>query len=419
MRSIVHARRVRRRGPLLGALLVLLVVAPAHAGTLRLIVAGPGTIGMRPQGQHLDATGVADGGDASQCAQRQMSTGGPPCLFSYAPGTTVTLTASPDPAVGGVTPSFARWGPLECFGAGSCTVVVGNDETVAAATFNPLGVIVATVGDGSVTSEPPGIACDGADPESQCSVDLPAGTPVTLTAHSANTIQWPLGCDTTDGPVCRTAAWSDPWWVFAQFGGAPIDALNRPPRVHVVLRVLKGGSGQGSVAGNKVNCGTGCSAEYEFGERVRLVATPAKGSAFAGWQGACAKDPVCVVPAGAVGSVRALFDRGASSTGPSSPGPTQRPSALTVGAVQVSVAGRRGNRMLSIRLVVDRSARADVRLTRQRRVLARKTSGLRPGGNRMRLRVPRRVSRGRAKVTLRVSSAGTTRTIARSVRLPR
>jgi hypothetical protein len=406
----------------------LIFAAQAQAGTLRVIVAGPGAVSMNPAGVHLDPQGAPDGGDGSQCVRGELNGGGPPCLFSYPSGTTVTLTAAPDPPAGGPdpAPTLARWSPLECFGAGQCTQVIGDGETVAAATFSPLSLTVAPVGNGSVSSNPPGIDCGNAVAVPTCDLTLPAGTPVTLTASSAESIQWPVGCESAAGPVCRTTVTSDPWWVFVQFGGAPVDILNRPPRVVVVLRVFKGGTGKGSVSGAKLDCGAACSAQYEFGTPERLVAAAAAGSTFARWEGACATDPVCVVPAGAVGSVRAVFD--ASPTSSSSlpltgskpgSGPAGPTAKLFVGGVRASVTGRGRKRTVIVDALVDRSAVAVVRLLRGRSVLARRTFSVHRGVNRLRLRVPRGVSRGRARMVLAVSAAGTTRTVARSVRLGR
>jgi hypothetical protein len=57
------------------------------------------------------------------------------------------------------------------------------------------------------------------------------------------------------------------------------------------------------------NCGTTCSAPYNSGTVVTLTATPAFGSVFVSWGGACAGIliPTCAVTMSADASVTATF----------------------------------------------------------------------------------------------------------------
>jgi len=99
------------------------------------------------------------------------------CVASYAPGTPVTLSATPAP--GSV---FAGWGE-PCSGTGSCAVIMDESVTVTA-TFalqrRTLTVSRAGSGDGMVTSAPAGIDCGSA-----CVASYDPGTVVTLTATPA------------------------------------------------------------------------------------------------------------------------------------------------------------------------------------------------------------------------------------------
>lgn len=63
------------------------------------------------------------------------------------------------------------------------------------------------------------------------------------------------------------------------------------------LRVVVEGSGQGSVRIDGAStCDRDCSSEYADGAQVTLLALPATGSVFGGWQGACAgTDPMTTV----------------------------------------------------------------------------------------------------------------------------
>jgi len=55
------------------------------------------------------------------------------------------------------------------------------------------------------------------------------------------------------------------------------------------LKVFKDGAGHGKVTSSPagINCGTTCTAWFPTGTMVTLTATPAYGSAFAHWSGAC------------------------------------------------------------------------------------------------------------------------------------
>ena len=94
-------------------------------------------------------------------------------------------------------------------------------------------------------------------------------------------------------------------------------------------------------------------------------------------------------------------------------------SGLSVRGVRVTVSRAGGRRIIGVRLVVDRGARAQVRLRRGRRVVARGGYRLHRGSNRLRLVVPRKVRAGQYRLTIRVRSAPWSRTITRTVRLGR
>ena len=122
------------------------------------------------------------------------------CTATFPTGNTVTLTADP---AGGST--FVGWsGP--CSGTGPCTVTMDTNQTVSAQ-FDLLPVTLTVTksgrGDGTVTSDPPGINCGGT-----CEFSFTAGTVVTLTASpDANSIfvEWRGGpCGGNTGPCVLT-----------------------------------------------------------------------------------------------------------------------------------------------------------------------------------------------------------------------
>jgi DNA-binding beta-propeller fold protein YncE len=75
------------------------------------------------------------------------------------------------------------------------------------------------------------------------------------------------------------------------------------------LQVTLSGAGQGAVASSPagIACPGACKAEFNEGGLVTLSATPAPGSAFAGWSGPCSGSGSCQVTPTAATSVNAEF----------------------------------------------------------------------------------------------------------------
>lgn len=87
-----------------------------------------------------------------------------------------------------------------------------------------------------------------------------------------------------------------------------LDAAGNPT-THV-LTVAKQGAGNGTVVSvpGGISCGSACSASFSTGSTVILTATPAAGSSFAGWGGACAGTlPSCFVSMSSAQNVVANF----------------------------------------------------------------------------------------------------------------
>ena len=75
------------------------------------------------------------------------------------------------------------------------------------------------------------------------------------------------------------------------------------------LAVTKSGTGSGTVSSSPagIDCGATCSGTFSSGTKVALTATPASGSTFAGWSGACTGTGTCTVSMDAAKSVTATF----------------------------------------------------------------------------------------------------------------
>ncbi len=213
------------------------------------------------------------------------------CTEIYNYGTDVTLTATP--ALGFV---FNGWSG-GCTGTGQCTVTI-TAATSVTATFSiatyTLTVNLGGNGGGTVTSTPAGINCGAT-----CMRDFNFNTAVTLTPTAAvgSVFTGWTGACTGNGPcvVTMTAAAS----VTATF--------TLTTHQLSVTKVGTGGGGVTSVPAG-ISCGADCSEIYNYNTMVTLTATPALGSSFANWSGACSGTGACTVLMTAARTVTARFD---------------------------------------------------------------------------------------------------------------
>jgi len=155
---------------------------------------------------------------------------------------------------------------------------------------------VSVTGSGTVTSSPGTISCPP-----DCTYGYPPGQSVTLTPHTlsgSNFIQWGGACPDPNAATC-TVTMDLAKSVTAQFTST---AFN--------LTVTKAGGGTGTVNSNPVgiDCGSDCSQTYTNGTSVTLIAAPASGSNFAGWDGGgCSGTGTCTVSMTQARSVTATF----------------------------------------------------------------------------------------------------------------
>jgi hypothetical protein len=173
---------------------------------------------------------------------------------------------------------------------------MGNtaSTTLTVRSLEPLSVVLAGAGVGSVSSNPAGIAC-GTD----CTESYLDGTPVTLTAVAAAgsiLVGW-TGCDATTGLTC-TVTMNSARSVAATFA-----------RVFT-LTVSKAGVGGGNISSSPagINCGGACAAPFIADTTVTLTAVPSFGSVFVSWDGCdTTADTTCTVRMSAAKSVTATF----------------------------------------------------------------------------------------------------------------
>jgi Concanavalin A-like lectin/glucanases superfamily/Divergent InlB B-repeat domain len=139
------------------------------------------------------------------------------------------------------------------------------------------------------------------------------------TANAASFVgQWQLGGSATGWPGLPASAFSGDMSDAAMFlreltasqvqaeynAGEPVVPL--PPFNHT-LSVTLAGSGTGTAGGAGLDCPGACTGDFASGTAVALTATPATGSTFAGWSGACSGAASCTVTLNQDQAVTATF----------------------------------------------------------------------------------------------------------------
>jgi uncharacterized repeat protein (TIGR02543 family) len=193
---------------------------------------------------------------------------GSTCSYQFAAGTTVTLTATPDPSF-----VFSGWYGGVIDTNPTVTITMNYDTIVEAAfdTLYNLVIIKSGTGTGTVTSLPSGINCG-----SICSYQFASGTNVTLTA-------------TPNSPSVFSG------WSGSAIGINPTITITMNSNKNVIatfnilytLTLAKTGTGTGTVTSSPfgINCGATCSYQFVSGTNVTLTATSDLSSAFIGWSG--------------------------------------------------------------------------------------------------------------------------------------
>jgi RHS repeat-associated protein/uncharacterized repeat protein (TIGR02543 family) len=231
---------------------------------------------------------------------------GTTCSALYDWGTSVTLAATP--ATGS---TFTGWSGA-CTGTDTtCTVTMNQLQAVNADfTLMKMPLTVTQTGSGSgsgsgtgtITSVPAGIACGAT-----CSGSYDWGTAVTLTATpSADSLfnGWTGACSGTSA-TC-TVTMDQAQAISADFSPA-----------FKTLSIATLGSGAGTITSSPsgINCGTLCRADFAPNTQVTLTASPASGSTFGGWSGACTGSALaCTVTLDQARSVNATFSAPAITT---------------------------------------------------------------------------------------------------------
>ncbi|MEO7035700.1 MAG: hypothetical protein ABI548_17350 [Polyangiaceae bacterium] len=243
--------------------------APGSTLTVALDGTGAGVVGSDPVGIDCGAT----------------------CMADFAPGTQVTLTATP--TMGSL---FSAWNGGGCSGTGTCVTTVAAATTVTATftlTTPALTVVKAGTGTGTVTSDVAGINCGAL-----CSAVYDYGTSVVLTA--------------TPGAGSVFTGWTGGGCIGTDPCTVPVNVATQVTAAFAILEhvtVTKSGAGTGTVTSTPtgISCGATCSAGFTYGAPVTLSAVADPNSTFAGWTGACTGTGTCVVFPTADVAVGAVF----------------------------------------------------------------------------------------------------------------
>ena len=222
---------------------------------------------------------------------------GTTCFADFIPDTTVTLTVTP--ASDSYLVSWTNCNPF----VNTCPITMDRDQSITVTVaLKPL-VSVAVSGHGRIVSPAVGIDCG-----TVCSARVAPDTYLELRAlpdADSYFSTWGGDCSTNGGDYCA-------FWVY---GPVSVTAEFLPKSI---ITVTLAGTGSGTVASPDlgINCGADCEEGYAPNIAVGLTATPAAGSVFAGWSGACTgTDTVCSVLTGPPQTVTATFNRSTSGGG--------------------------------------------------------------------------------------------------------
>jgi Ca2+-binding RTX toxin-like protein len=201
-------------------------------------------------------------------------------------------------------------------------------------------------GDGSGRVEGPGyLSCPGvcvADLEewflnssqSAATLDASANPGSIFAGWGGNCILWGTN------PTCESPQFAGTRTVTARFERLSILTTT-------TLTVSVAGTGSGGVSGPGIACPSDCAQGYLNNSVVALSATPAAGSAFAGWSGACSGTaPSCTLTTSGAKSATATFTAdpaagggkaGGGEAGAGGPGSVSQPRS------ECTIRGTRGN----------------------------------------------------------------------------
>jgi List-Bact-rpt repeat protein len=257
----------------------------------------------------IDATGTVTSSPAGISCTTAKYNPVEPCSATFPVGTVVTLTAVP-----GEQNTFEGWTGGGCSGLGTCQVTMTEDIEVRpnfVATRYPVTIVPEGNGDGIIQETPgetfgtPRLACviRNGRPDTEfgtCAATVAYNSVITLTFENSITgtnrlVGYSAECQVQNGADTCKARITGPTTITATIVAAEFRVKSA------------GGTGTGTVTSNvaEINCTVtstgvtgGCGKVYTRDgiQQVNLIATPAAGSRFVGWSGACTADPCTLSP---------------------------------------------------------------------------------------------------------------------------
>jgi hypothetical protein len=209
------------------------------------------------------------------------------CSTYYAPGTVVTLTATPAPGQ-----LFAGWSGGGCSGTAMTCVITVNGNTTISADFAPQILTVTGVVSGTYGTVSPATQ----------KVSYGASATVTYTPKSG----YGIATLTDTGKLVPIV---NPYVISSVTSNHTV-AASFASSLPLNLRMVGIGSGTVTSSPAGMNCTAACSASFPANTVVTLTATPdGVKSTFTGWSGACTGTGTCQLTMDSVKDVTATFSK--------------------------------------------------------------------------------------------------------------
>ncbi|GFE60844.1 LamG-like jellyroll fold domain-containing protein, partial [Geobacter sp. AOG2] len=287
-----------------------------------------GTISITPSSYNMSP--VATNDVYSTVMNNAINQAAPGVLNNdtFSQGTSVSVQFAGGPTHGSLTlnanGSFIYTPDWNYVGSDSFTYTIDNGTTTSnVATANITITSSAELGSVSVS---PAIVTGGVSSQGTVTLNGPApigGGIVTLASSNTSVVTVPPSVTVPENSTGMNFVVStsnvltqSPVSISATYNGVTRSTIINvnAPVASFLLSVVKGGDGTGVVTSTPagINCGATCSANFDSGTSVSLVASPDPGSVFSGWSGACSGTGACTVTSAQ--SVTATFTRSSAVT---------------------------------------------------------------------------------------------------------